>query len=159
MVRSQVALAEAAGFKTDKAMSLLQVMPEVPKQDYDFHSGGIVDLLKDFETDWTQKKNTEEKDEQVSADEFNNAADAKRGEIDSAQSTIDTKTKQLEQCEKKAREWDQRSAKRRDELAALTKAIGIIKDGVSANEAASGAGGRPTLLTQGKPARKVAVIQ
>jgi len=43
------------------------------------------------------------------------------------------------QCEKKAREWDQRSTARNGELEALTKALSIITGGVSTG--AAGAGG------------------
>merc|ERR1719390_143864 len=38
-------------------------------------------------------------------------------------------------CELKAREWDQRSQMRSEEVTALTAALKIIKEGVSANEA------------------------
>merc|ERR1719446_1174190 len=39
------------------------------------------------------------------------------------------------QCELKAREWDQRSQMRSEEVTALTAALKIIKEGVSANSA------------------------
>merc|ERR1719324_2015386 len=38
-------------------------------------------------------------------------------------------------CELKAREWDQRSQMRSEEVTALTAALKIIKEGVSANSA------------------------
>merc|ERR1719217_1880168 len=40
-------------------------------------------------------------------------------------------------CELKAREWDQRSQMRSEEVTALTAALKIIKEGASANEAAN----------------------
>jgi chromosome segregation ATPase len=191
-VHNQIALAKAGGIPTVKAVSLLQSMKAGPGGDtYDFHSGGIIDLLNGFKKDWNEKKTSMEQAEQANADAFNKAADAKRDEISTAKSTIATKTTQLEeceediaddtkslteetallnddktylkdlteQCERKAREWDQRSAQRRDELAALNKALEIIEGTVVDAETNSGAGGRPTLLTQGVPAKKVAVIQ
>ena len=74
-------------------------MIQVFRLRYDFHSGGIVDLLNGFKKDWTEKKTAMEQAEQANADAFNKAADAKRDEISTAKSTIDTKTTQLEECE------------------------------------------------------------
>jgi len=49
-----------------------------------------------------------------------------------------------ESCEMKAREWDQRSSSRAGEVAALTKALDVIKNGAKANEGAN----KRTLLLQ-----------
>jgi hypothetical protein len=45
-------------------------------------------------------------------------------------------------CEQKAKEWDQRSAMRADELAALTQALTVLSGTVASKEASTGAGGR-----------------
>merc|ERR1719159_1580689 len=47
-----------------------------------------------------------------------------------------------EQCERKANEWDQRSSMRTKELAAISQALEILENTVSAKAEASGAGGR-----------------
>merc|ERR1719217_1445704 len=192
-VKQTLALAESMGMSTStksRATALLQAMPEVPDQDYTFHAGGILDLLKDLHKDWDAKKTKMEQEEQASADAFNKAADAKRKEIDAAKKDIDSNTRQLkttegeiatatkdhtetsavlsddktyladltEQCERKAREWDQRSAKRGEELTALTKALSIIEGTVVAAEANSGAGMRAEFV-QAKPKVVTAAIQ
>jgi len=192
-VKQTLALAESMGMSTStksRATALLQAMPEVPDQDYTFHAGGILDLLKDLHKDWDAKKTKMEQEEQASADAFNKAADAKRKEIDAAKKDIDSNTRQLkttegeiatatkdhtetsavlsddktyladltEQCERKAREWDQRSAKRGEELTALTKALSIIEGTVVAAETNSGAGMRAEFV-QAKPKVVTAAIQ
>jgi len=64
-------------------------------------------------------------------------------------------------CELKAREWDQRSQMRADELAALAKALGIIKDTVlekdAANEATRGSFVQKVDAPVKKEAKKAAV--
>merc|ERR1740138_1399485 len=47
-----------------------------------------------------------------------------------------------EQCERKAREWDQRSQMRKDELTAIGTALEIIEGTVLTRETSTGAGGR-----------------
>merc|ERR1719272_1754445 len=49
-----------------------------------------------------------------------------------------------DQCERKAREWDQRSTLRKNELEAISQALTIISGTVSEKAAASGHGGRPS---------------
>merc|ERR1719217_1494078 len=192
-VTKTLVMAESMGMSTatkSRATALLQAMPEVLDQDYTFHAGGILDLLKDLHKDWDAKKTKMEQEEQASADAFNKAADAKRKEIDAAKSDIESNTRRLkttegeiatatkdhtetsatlsddktyladltEQCKRKAREWDQRSAKRGEELEALTKALSIIEGTVVAAETNSGAGMRAEFM-QGKPKVVTAAIQ
>merc|ERR1719174_2902051 len=45
-------------------------------------------------------------------------------------------------CETKAKEWDQRSAMRADELAALTQALAVLESTVATKAGATGSGGR-----------------
>merc|ERR1719456_75964 len=47
-----------------------------------------------------------------------------------------------EQCERKAREWDQRSQMRKEELTAIGTALEIIEGTVLTRETSAGAGGR-----------------
>ena len=47
-----------------------------------------------------------------------------------------------EKCEAKAKQWDQRSAMRADELAALTQALAVLESTVAEKAKASGEGGR-----------------
>lgn len=186
-VQKVMVLADAAGLvskDSDQVASLLQEMPEVPDEDYSFHSGGIVDLLKDLHKEWTEKKTKLESEEDAASAAFNKAAEAKRKEIQADKDLISTESGDLaeaksdlasdqadlteetallkddntylrdltEQCERKAREWDQRSALRGNELASLTKALEIIEGTVLGKETASGAGMRPDLsLAQKKP--------
>merc|ERR1719213_1431893 len=49
-------------------------------------------------------------------------------------------------CETKAKEWDQRSAMRADELAALTQALAVLESTVTTKAGATGSGGRAMLL-------------
>jgi DNA repair exonuclease SbcCD ATPase subunit len=51
-------------------------------------------------------------------------------------------------CETKAKEWDQRSTMRADELAALTQALTVLSGTVADKAAATGAGGRGRGLVQ-----------
>jgi chromosome segregation ATPase len=189
-VTSLLSLAESVGLPTHttrRATAFLQAMPEVPEKDYDFHSGGIMDMLKELGDEFNTKKSKLEQEEEAASNAFNKAADAKRSEISTTKSTIATQTTQLaeceediaddthdhtetsalladdktyladltEQCERKAREWDQRSSQRGGELAAITKALDIIEGTVLAKETGSGAGGRAMMLEQGKPGKPV----
>merc|ERR1719421_2404796 len=175
-------LADAAGLvskDSDQVASLLQEMPEVPDEDYSFHSGGILDLLKDLHKEWTEKKTKLENEEDAASEAFNKAAEAKRKEIQADKDLIATESGDVadlteetallkddntylrdltEQCERKAREWDQRSALRGNELAALSKALEIIEGTVLDRETNSGAGMRPDLSLAQKPA-KTAMVQ
>jgi hypothetical protein len=177
-VSSLLALADAAGMTSPQLPALLQQIPEVPENDYDFHSQGIIDLLKDLHKNWSEKKATLEAEEDAASSAFNAAADAKRTEISTTKDTINTQTSALdttnsdlatdtadltetnalladdktylkdltEQCERKAREWDQRSSTRKGELEALTQALEILTTTVATKETESGAGMRPSLV-------------
>jgi chromosome segregation ATPase len=192
-VQKVMVLADAAGLvskDSDQVASLLQEMPEVPDEDYSFHSSGIIDLLKDLHKEWTEKKTKLENEEDAASGAFNKAAEAKRKEIQADKDLISTESGDLaeaksdlasddadlteetallkddntylrdltEQCERKAREWDQRSALRGNELAALSKALEIIEGTVLDRETNSGAGMRPDLSLAQKPA-KTAMVQ
>merc|ERR1719421_1867688 len=51
-------------------------------------------------------------------------------------------------CETKAKEWDQRSAMRADELAAITQALAVIEGVVATKAVETGVGGRDTMGQQ-----------
>merc|ERR1719171_2045102 len=61
------------------------------------------------------------------------------------------------QCELKAREWDQQSSMRASEVAALTKALDIIKAKVQGNDAS--ANKRALLQVSQAPVQKAAPVQ
>merc|ERR1719473_1835259 len=50
-------------------------------------------------------------------------------------------------CETKAKEWDQRSTMRADELAAITQALSVIEGTVAEKASTTGEGGRSALVT------------
>merc|ERR1719161_410065 len=141
--------------------------PDVPENDYEFHSQGIIDvlneLLKDFNANKDEKVAEEEKavaahealmekkrsalktaeEGKTSAEE---AIDECKEKIAEATDTLiqaeaELKDNQLylkdltERCEVKAKEWDQRSQMRADEITALTKALEIIEGGAKDVEA------------------------
>merc|ERR1719331_1922648 len=63
-----------------------------------------------------------------------------------------------EQCERKAREWDQRSQMRKDELTAIGTALEIIEGTVLTRESSTGAGGcgaRGVLRLHGRDRRQL----
>jgi len=62
-------------------------------------------------------------------------------------------------CETKAKEWDQRSSMRADELAALTQALAVLESTVSDKAGATGAGGRGAPVTTALTATKATVSQ
>merc|ERR1719487_2617425 len=137
---------------------------------YEFASGGILETLEDGwvtkKTSLEQQEdaarvayeNAKTKMEDKITTE-NDSISTKTGELAETEKSIGTKTTELtetkalksdaetylkdltEQCERKAREWDQRSSMRKDELAALDKALELM--GVASEKAtASGAGTR-----------------
>merc|ERR1719235_1682463 len=174
VIRRSLALAEVLGLdvgpKRKRAINALLQMdqPEAPEGDYEFHSQGIIDILKDLEEKFSAdvKEKTEEEEKAKKAHEDLMAekeeakktaedgrdkakeaiADAKKAIADGKKALLDAesalKDDQLylkdltERCELKAREWDQRSQARADELTALTSALEVIQKGAADNEAA-----------------------
>jgi chromosome segregation ATPase len=172
-IRRSLALAEVLGIsmnpKRQRAISaLLQVdQPDAPEGDYEFHSEGIIDILKDLKVDFDadrEEKVAEEEKAQKAHEELmaekeeakktaeeaktaaeeaieehkKNIAEAKEALVE-AESTL--KDDQLylndltDRCELKAKEFDQRTVARGDEMTALSKALEII-EGASGKEAA-----------------------
>jgi hypothetical protein len=182
VIRRSLALAEVLGMdmgpKRKRAINaLLQVdQPEAPEGDYEFHSQGIIDILKDLDTKFNEdreekiteeekakkahedlmeekeeaKKTAEEgrdKAKEAIADHKAKIAEAKQSLTDAEAALKDDQLylKDLtERCELKAREWDQRSTARADELTALQAALKVIKGGAQEVEAA-----RALLLEKG----------
>jgi len=174
IIRRSVALADVLDLNPKHRRAVAALLQssesEDPESEYDFHSQGIIDLIKELEGDFT--KNKEEKDEEetkaVKAHEFlmgekNVAlkdAESRVTELDSDIAALkeviaDTKAALVEKeaelkdnqlylkdltarCELKAKEWDQRSQMRADEIEAITQALGVIEGkalGVEADRA------------------------
>merc|ERR1719353_1019794 len=92
----------------------------------------------------TAKDTLETKEGELSTDEASLADTT--GELTETRALMHDDRKYLkdltEQCERKANEWDQRSSMRTKELAAISQALEILENTVSAKAEASGAGGR-----------------
>merc|ERR1719160_2093651 len=92
----------------------------------------------------TAKDTLETKEGELSTDEASLADTT--GELTETKALMHDDRKYLkdltEQCERKANEWDQRSSMRTKELAAISQALEILENTVSAKAADSGAGGR-----------------
>jgi len=92
---------------------------------------------KDYMKSKTSQLETAEGDLDATTEERDTALEAK-GEAEAALSNANAKfaddstylSDLTQQCEFKAREWDQRSKMRADELTALAQALGVIKDRV-----------------------------
>merc|ERR1719420_2584169 len=145
-VRKAALMAEALGLggaTAQRAVAmLLQETPEVPMQDYDFHSDGIIEtlekLLKDFgnekaEIDAAEVKSVAEHD--AFMQEKTDFVKRKNAELTTVAAVLLDDQEYLKElsamCELKAKTWDQRTQCRQDELSALTAAISIIKGAVS----------------------------
>jgi len=180
-INKGVALSDAIdlGEHSETVMALIQMNAA---GDYNSHSDGILDVLDGLKAKYVEQKAAIENEETASQNAFNEAASAKRGEIQTTENTIATKTDQrataesdmattqadltettallsddntyvkdlAEQCERKAREWDQRSQLRKDELVAIGQALEIISGTVATKAASSGNGGRALLQTSDK---------
>merc|ERR1719506_3702314 len=70
-------------------------MPEVPEEDYSFHSGGIIDKLNGLLKEFEERKATLEKEEEAAQASFDAAAKSKREEIEAAKATLETREEQL----------------------------------------------------------------
>jgi len=70
-------------------------MPEVPEEDYSFHSGGIIGTLEEILKEFTERKDTLDKEETAAQASFDAMAKAKREEIDSSKATLESKEDQL----------------------------------------------------------------
>jgi hypothetical protein len=54
-------------------------------------------------------------------------------------------------CELKAKQWDQRSSMRADELTAITQALTVLTGSVASQAEKVGEGGRPAMIQEGAP--------
>merc|ERR1719235_112644 len=163
-IRRSLALAEVLGLdlgpKRKRAINaLLQVdQPEAPEGDYEFHSQGIIDILKDLDVKFNEdrEEKIEEEDkakkahEDLMAEKEAAKKTAEEGKLKAEEAIADHKAKIAEakqaltdaeaalkddqlylkdltaRCELKAKEWDQRSTGRADELTALKAALKVI---------------------------------
>eukprot|EP00448_Togula_jolla_P005526 CAMPEP_0170596152 /NCGR_PEP_ID=MMETSP0224-20130122/14954_1 /TAXON_ID=285029 /ORGANISM="Togula jolla, Strain CCCM 725" /LENGTH=729 /DNA_ID=CAMNT_0010920403 /DNA_START=41 /DNA_END=2230 /DNA_ORIENTATION=- len=157
-----------AGEARQTASTFLQA-PEVPMQDYNFHSHGIVEALEVLRTSFSSEKVELDKAEaaqvhahQLLMQELSDHVKANKVELadrqkekEQTQADIAARSERLttvsavladdqqylaelsKMCSEKAQTWDTRSKMRQDELSALTAAIGIVKNTVSAKTSAS----------------------
>mmetsp|Transcript_33302 Transcript_33302/g.75392 ORF Transcript_33302/g.75392 Transcript_33302/m.75392 type:complete len:761 (+) Transcript_33302:87-2369(+) len=92
-LRSAILLADALGLGAGaKALALLQAVPQVPTEDYKFHSANIISTLETLKKDFWDEKNTVDADEVKSVAAFDtfmqeksNLVKAKNRELDEAQ--------------------------------------------------------------------------
>jgi hypothetical protein len=171
IIRRSVALADVLELNPKHRRAIAAFLQaentEDPESEYEFHSQGIIDILKDLKEDFT--KNKEEKDtEEEKASKAHDAlmaekkkmvedAKAAKSEAEDAianlqdeiattkeslvEAEAELKDNQLylkdltARCELKAKEWDQRSQMRADEVQAITQALEVIKGGAAENEA------------------------
>uniref|UniRef100_A0A7S4QWS5 Uncharacterized protein n=1 Tax=Alexandrium monilatum TaxID=311494 RepID=A0A7S4QWS5_9DINO len=171
-VKRATLIADALGLGGDSAHRfavLLQQAPDVPMEDYKFHSDNIIATLEKLLKDFGDEKNTvnaEEvkavaaheallQDKETLLKQKNLELDTAKKEKAETQDRIATASQELsvaaatllddqeylkelsQMCSDKAKTWDQRSRVRRDELSALTAAIGIVKGFVDGNTSAA----------------------
>merc|ERR1719277_2290543 len=92
-LRSAVLLADALGLGAGaKALALVQDVPQVPTEDYKFHSADIISTLETLKKDFWDEKNKVDADEVKSVADFDmfmqktsNLVKAKNKELDEAQ--------------------------------------------------------------------------
>lgn len=162
-IRKSVALADMLGVKPKLRRALHALMqtsdPEVPENEYESHTGEIVEVLEDLKKDFEANKEEKEEEGKKAKESHDELMEKKTSAMDTAdgqktdaeeaieecKTTITEATETLIQaqkdleddqaylkdltkrCETKAKEWDQRSAMRANEIEALSKALDIIK--------------------------------
>jgi len=100
-VQKTLALAEALNIPVKGGPAAVTMMleqpemPEVPEEDYSFHSGGIIDTLNDLLKKFEARKEDLMKEEETAQKAFDEASKSKREEIDTATTTLETKETQL----------------------------------------------------------------
>jgi len=100
-VQKTLALAEALNIPVKGGPAAVTMMleqpemPEVPEEDYTFHSGGIIDTLNDLQKKFEARKEDLMKEEETAQKAFDEASKSKREEIDTATTTLETKETQL----------------------------------------------------------------
>merc|ERR1712196_404779 len=118
--------------------------------DYEFHSDGILSTLEDLNEDFSKRLEDSEADLARAIKAHEELMTEERQSLSLSQHYLKDLTKQ---CELKAREYDQRSGLRNNEIAALTKALDILKNRVLKNE------GKRTFLNQSKAVVKSVITQ
>jgi len=125
------------------------------QSDYDMAKQAKLDVLKTAQTslDADQKERSKTTDEIAVAN----------GDLTETNAILNDDRVYLKdltaKCETKAKEWDQRSSMRADELAALTQALAVLESTVSDKAGATGAGGRGAPVTTALTATKATVSQ
>merc|ERR1719487_2665402 len=149
--------------------SLLQLTSSEDPKASEFHSGAIIEMMKEFMKKFKNHKNDVDAAENDEKHNFDMAQGARKNQLKALEDTVaeeskqstekqeaknaasddDTKTNAVKnadnaflndlasQCEQKAKDWDQRSSTRVAEVAALSKALGVLKGEVAGNYGAN----------------------
>merc|ERR1719243_352926 len=163
-IRKSIAIADALDLSPKQQRSITALLQtdadDAPEGDFAFHGDDIIATLQDLEKEFKAKKAEVDQIEGQNKKDFNEVMKSKtnekktaEGEKDTADENIAKATEDMvkeeallkddelylkdltSKCELKAREWDQRSQMRSEEVTALTAALKIIKEGVKDNSA------------------------
>merc|ERR1719331_2477807 len=130
-IRKSVAIADALDLSPKNQRSITALLQtdadESPEGDFAFHGDDVIATLQDLEKEFKAKKAEVDQIEGQNKKDVNEEALLKDDELYLKDLTS--------KCELKAREWDQRSQMRSEEVTALTAALKIIKEGVKDNSA------------------------
>merc|ERR1719456_568350 len=127
----------------------------VPESDFESHTGDLAELMQDLAKRYEDKKAACEQEEADAVKAHNSYMASKTSQKETAEGDLASRTEDLGTCEQalsdaqamladdetylkdltakcelKAREWDQRSKMRGDELTALNGALGVMTDRV-----------------------------
>merc|ERR550514_2418196 len=122
----------------------------VPESDFESHTGDLTDLMQDLAKRYEDKKAACEQEEADAVKAHNSYMSSKTSQRETAEGDLSSRTAEealsdaramladdetylkdlTAKCELKAREWDQRSKMRGDELNALNGALGVMTDRV-----------------------------
>merc|ERR1719424_295707 len=160
-IRKSIAIADALELspKHQRSITSLLQADESPEGDFAFHGDDIIATLQDLEKEFKAKKAEVDQIEGQNKKDFNEVMKSKtnektaEGDKDTADENIAKASEDMvkeeallkddelylkdltSKCELKAREWDQRSQMRAEEVTALTAALKIIKGRVQDNSA------------------------
>merc|ERR1719352_709484 len=161
-IRKSIAIADALDLSPKQQRSITALLQtdadDVPEGDFAFHGDDIIATLQDLEKEFKAKKAEVDQIEGQNKKDFNEVMKSKTNEKKTAEGDKDTADENIakatedmvkeeallkddelylkdltSKCELKAREWDQRSQMRSEEVTALTAALKIIKGKVSSN--------------------------
>merc|ERR1719247_3176650 len=130
LVRTGLLMADALGLgkkSNKKVITALLSQPDEPESDYELAMQAKLDVLKQAQLSLenAQKDRAKTTEAIATANEDLTATNAQLNDDRVYLKDLTAK------CETKAKEWDQRSAMRADELAALTQALAVLESTVA----------------------------